>query len=257
MMGLMNIRYAREDMLHYSHKNCSMSNVNHSGGEVSMNKRNQLSKPTPIASGYNFYMLFWVFVIFSIMGYMFESFANLIEYGHFHNRQGLLYLPFSQIYGLGAVIIIEITRWIKKQNVLFLYVFCCIFGAIFEYIFSYIEEILLHSTTWDYSNMTYNFGGRANLLFSLVWGFVGVAIVKFLYPQTLKLILMIRGRKGIVFTWIVLIILVGDMVLSSAMVHRAYERYQHIPASNAIDEFLDKNYPDSIVKKTYPSLRFK
>lgn len=222
-----------------------------------MNEENKLAEDKPVASGYNFYMLFWVFVIFSILGYCFESFANLIEYGHFHNRQGILYLPFSQIYGLGAVIILEITRWIKKQNVLLLYVFCCIFGGFFEYIFSYLEQMLLHSTAWDYSNMQFNIGGRTNLLFSLVWGFVGVAIVKFLYPQSLKIIRLIRGKGGVILTWTVLVVLVGDMLLSSAMVYRAYERYNHIPSANVIEDLLDKYYPDSIVKKTYPSLRFK
>jgi uncharacterized membrane protein len=222
-----------------------------------MNDKRELDECKPIASGHNFYMLFWVFVLFSVMGYMFESFANLIEYGHFHNRQGILYLPFSQIYGLGAVIILEITRWIKRRNLLLLYVFCCIFGAFFEYIFSYIEEMILHSTTWDYSNMPFNIDGRTNLLFSLVWGFVGVAIVRFLYPQSLKIIRLIRGQKGLILTWFVLFVLVSDMLLSSAMVYRAYERYNSIPASNSVDQFLDRYYPDSVVQDTYPSLRFK
>jgi uncharacterized membrane protein len=209
------------------------------GGFI-LDRKDQSIKSKPIASGYNFYMLFWVFVLFSIMGYMFESFANLI-----------------QIYGLGAIIIIEITRWLKNKNILFLYVFCCVFGGFFEYIFSYVEEMLLHSTAWDYSTMPFNIGGRTNLLFSLVWGFVGVAIVKVLFPLTKKLIVKIRGKGGVVFTWIVLVVLLGDMILSSAMVYRAYERYIHIPAHNGIDVLLDRYYPDAIVKKTYPSLKFK
>jgi uncharacterized membrane protein len=226
-------------------------------GGFFMERKHTSETREPIASGYNFYMLFWVFVLFSVMGYMFESFANLIEYGHFHNRQGILYLPFSQIYGLGAIIIIEITRWLKKSNVIFLYLFCAVFGGFFEYVFSYVEEMLLHSTAWDYSTMPFNIGGRTNLLFSLVWGFVGVAIVKVLFPFTKKLIVKIRGKGGVIFTWIVLIILFGDMILSSAMVYRAYERYMHIPAHNGIDVLLDRYYPDAIVKKTYPSLKFK
>lgn len=217
----------------------------------------EMGENKPLASGYNFYMLFWVFVLFSVMGYMFESGANLIEFGHFHNRQGILYLPFSQIYGLGAVIILIITQWIKRRNLLLLYVFCCIFGAFFEYIFSYIEETILHSTTWDYSTMPFNIDGRTNLLFSLAWGFVGVAIVRFLYPQSLKIIRLVRGKKGRILTWLVLFVLVTDMLLSSIMVYRAYERYNALPASNPIDHFLDRYYPDSVVHDTYPSLRFK
>lgn len=220
-----------------------------------MNKK-ELSANQPIVSEINFYWFFWIFVLFSVMGFAFESFANLIEFGHFHNRQGLLYLPFSQIYGMGAIIIIITTRWIKNRSVFFLYIFCCIFGAFFEYIFSYIEEIWLHSTAWDYSSMRFNIGGRTNLLFALTWGFVGVAIVKWLYPLSMRIIGMLRGRKAIVFTWALFIILSSDIILSSAMVYRQYERIQNIPPSNIFDELLDKNYPESVVEKTYPSLHF-
>lgn len=210
-----------------------------------------------IAHDYNFYMLFWVFVLFSVFGFCFESLANLIEYGEFHNRQGILYLPFSQVYGLGAIVIIEATRWIKTKGIGFLFIFCAVFGAFFEYVVSYIEEMVLHSTTWDYSNMPFNIDGRTNLLFSLAWGAVGVLIVKVLFPLSVKVIDRIRGKSGLVLTWFIFIILAGDILLSSAMVYRAYERRNEIPATNVVQEFLDKYYPDSVVFKTYPSLRFK
>ena len=224
-------------------------------GEFYMNKK-ELSANRPIVSETNLYWLFWIFVLFSVMGFAFESFANLIEFGHFHNRQGLLYLPFSQIYGIGAIIIIITTRWIKNRSVLLLYIFCCLFGGFFEYIFSYIEEMWLHSATWNYSTMPFNIGGRTNLLFALAWGFVGVAIVKWLYPLSMRILSKLRGRKAIVVTWVVFIILSSDIILSSAMVYRQYERIQNIPPSNIVDEFLDKKFPESVVKKTYPSLRF-
>ena len=220
-----------------------------------MNKK-EFSAHKPIVSETNVYWFFWIFVLFSVMGFAFESFANLIEFGHFHNRQGLLYLPFSQIYGIGAVIIIITTRWMKNRSVFFLYIFCCIFGAFFEYVFSYIEEIWLHSTTWDYSTMPFNIGGRTNLLFALAWGFVGVAIVKWLYPLSMRILSVLRGKKAIVLTWVIFIGLSSDIILSSAMVHRQYERMQNIQPSNIFDEFLDKNFPESVVEKTYPSLRF-
>jgi len=210
-----------------------------------------------IAQGYNFYMLFWVFVLFSIFGFCFESLANLIEYGEFHNRQGLLYLPFSQVYGLGAIVIIEATRWIKAKNDLLLFVFCAIFGAFFEYIVSYIEEMVLQSTTWNYSGIELKIDVRTNLFFSFAWeAFCGL-IVKGLFTLSKRVIDRIRGKAGLIFTWLVFIILAGDIILSSAMVYRAYERKNAIPATNGIQEFLDKYYPDTEVFKTYPSLRFK
>jgi len=104
--------------------------------------------------------------------------------------------------------------------------------------------------------MPFNIGGRTNLLFALAWGFVGVAIVKWLYPLSMRILSKLRGKKAIVVTWVLFIVLTNDIILSSAMVYRQYERIQHIPPSSIFDEFLDKNYPESVVEKTYPSLRF-
>lgn len=57
------------------------------------------------ASGLNFYKLFWVFFISSVICYIVETIFCFVTQGYSGSLQGLIYGPFSQIYGFGAVII--------------------------------------------------------------------------------------------------------------------------------------------------------
>lgn len=52
----------------------------------------------------NFYKLIWLFMIGSVSGYVVEMLWCYIRNGYFESRQGLLYGPFSPVYGIGCVI---------------------------------------------------------------------------------------------------------------------------------------------------------
>ena len=47
--------------------------------------------------------LFWIFIIGSIIGYGIEMIVGLVQNGHFVSRQGLVFGPFAQVYGLGIL----------------------------------------------------------------------------------------------------------------------------------------------------------
>ncbi len=209
------------------------------------------------SAGLNFYKIFWTFIVFSILGFVFESMACFIQYGAFYKRQGLLYGPISQIYGLGAVVLILFSRKLYNKSIIFLFIFCSLMGGIFEYLCSLIEEVVFGCVSWQYYYMTFNFQGRTNLLFSLVWGVLGVVMLIYLFPLFSRLLESIPNKQGIIITWVVIVFLSFDIFISASAVKRESERHRNIPPSNAFQIFLDKKYPDSYMKEIYPSLRFK
>lgn len=48
--------------------------------------------------------LFLVFMIGCIAGVLIEGIVTLLSKGHFELRQGVIYGPFAQVYGLGALV---------------------------------------------------------------------------------------------------------------------------------------------------------
>jgi len=61
-------------------------------------------------------ILFWIFIIGSIAGYIFEMIVVLFQKHHFETRQGLIYGPLIPVYGIGAVVYYIILNNIKTKD---------------------------------------------------------------------------------------------------------------------------------------------
>ena len=132
--------------------------------------------------------LFCVFVIGSIIGYLLEMIVGLVQNGHFVSKQGLIYGPFSQVYGIGLVIYYLVIPNNKKNIEIFL--ISMFLGGIVEYIFSYLQETFFGTISWDYSNLLFNINGRTSLLHCIYWGIGGILFSKYIRPQIEKIDLL-------------------------------------------------------------------
>ena len=61
-------------------------------------------------------IIFWIFVIGSILGYIYEMIVVLFKKGYFESRQGLIYGPFTPVYGIGGIIYYLILNMIDSKN---------------------------------------------------------------------------------------------------------------------------------------------
>ena len=60
--------------------------------------------------------IFWIFIIGSILGYIFEMTVVLFQKGHFETRQGLIYGPFIPVYGIGGIVYYILLSQIETRN---------------------------------------------------------------------------------------------------------------------------------------------
>lgn len=129
---------------------------------------------------------FVYFMIFSVMGWIYECAFCTIKKGKWENR-GFLYGPLVPIYGFGAVGITMVSdaltglwnveyRWWQ----IFLISF---FGSIvLEYGTSWMLEKLFHAYWWDYSDMPLNLHGRVCFPYSVGFGCAGLLVVYVILP---------------------------------------------------------------------------
>lgn len=202
----------------------------------------------------SFYKMFWVFFLFSILGTVIEGTYWIIRYGHFQMRSGLIYGPFSEVYGMAAVLIIFLLYGFRNKSILFLFIAGYIVGVSFEFIASLLQQWIFGFNSWDYGNAKYAIAGRANLIFGFFWGLLAVIFIKKLYPKLSGLIEKIPRKIGITITILVLLFLTFDCIVSSAAVHRYQERKLNIPPDNYIEQVMDTHYTDSYLKKVYQQL---
>lgn len=217
-----------------------------------INKLSEAEKP--FAYGICAYKLFWLFVIGSILGFIFETIWCFITTGRFEMRTSLVIGMFIPIYGFGAIAMTLCLHKLYKSRELWIFLSSAVVGGLVEYLCSLVQQIAFGTVSWDYSKTQYNIGGRTNLTYSLIWGVLGVIWLKDWYPKISKLIEKIPKKQGKVLTYTVLILLVMDVVLSGSSVIRKVERSDCKPVSNFYEVFLDKNFDDAYMNFVFPHM---
>lgn len=194
-------------------------------------------------------IIFWIFVIGSIFGFFAEMLYGLVYTRTLVIRKGLIYGPFIQIYGIGAVAYYILISKVQEPKRAFFIGMAM--GSCLEYLCSFFQEIFFGTISWDYSNLFMNLNGRACLLYGVYWGIIAVAFLKVVYPllQKMKPLLDKKGSKA--FTVLFMLFMTFDIVISCMAGNRQQERRQNIPAKGPIDEFLDRTYPDRLLDKIY------
>jgi uncharacterized membrane protein len=208
------------------------------------------------AKGLSFYKLFWVFVSASILGYAVETAFCFITTGAIESRQGMIYGPFCQVYGFGAVLMVLTLMPLSKKSDRWLFLGSALVGGAVEYFISLIQELMFGSVSWDYSADAYAIGGRTSLTYMFFWGVLGLWFIKGVYPKLSALIERMPNRQGLFFSWILIITLSANMFLSGSAVYRWSERLASSLSSNGFEEFLDKQYPDETLTEIYPNMQF-
>lgn len=121
------------------------------------------------------------FIIYSVAGFFIETVYAIFTKGMLESRQSFLYGPFCIVYGIAAIcLILTLSKY--KDNTLKLYFYGVIVGCAVEYISSYIGELLFHVKWWDYSNDFLNINGRTCLYYAVLWGFLTIALIRYVNP---------------------------------------------------------------------------
>lgn len=129
---------------------------------------------------YNFYNLFFYFIIYSFLGWCVEVLYAYKNQRKFVNR-GFLHGPICPIYGLCISSMVIVLANINV-TLPFLLIVATIVISIIEYLTGYILEKLFKTKYWDYTDDPFNIHGRICLHFSIMWGITSVGVVKILHP---------------------------------------------------------------------------
>lgn len=208
------------------------------------------------AQGMTFYKLFWVFFIGCFAGVVLETIYCLIQRGHYESRVGLIYGPFNLVYGIGALCLSGALYQFRNRGRVFSFVGGFVVGSVVEYACSWFQEVCFGSTSWDYSNMPYNLNGRICLLYSIFWGILGIFWIKDIYPRMAKWILKIPNKVGKPLTWVLLVFMVFNSVMTLFISLRWTARREGIEPRNAFEAYLDEHYPDERMQKIFANAEF-
>lgn len=216
----------------------------------------QETEKAHFSSGMNLYKLVLVFVIGSFAGVVVEVIWCLLRHGYLESRNGVVWGPFSPLYGIGAVALSLALYRYRNRGPWLSFAGGFVIGSIVEYACSWFQEAIFGSRSWDYSSMPFHINGRVCLLYSIFWGILGVFWIKDIYPRMSKWILKLPNGPGRIITWMLAAFMLVNCMVSGLAVLRWSERIDGMAAENAYEQFMDLHFPDERMEAIYANMDF-
>ena len=214
----------------------------------------------------NFFNLFWVFVICCFLGLIIETvyhFAVVVP-GEIQDRAGLLFGPFSPIYGFGAVLMTVALNRFYKANPVIIFLVSAVIGGLFEAATAWFMEMGFGAVAWDYSGSTIFglfpdpiaviFGGRTSTLFMCMWGVLGFVWIKLCLPWMLKLINLIPWKVRYSFTTLCAVLMLVNGVMTLEALDCWFERLSGIPQTTPVEQFYAEHYDNDYMAHRFESM---
>ena len=204
----------------------------------------------------NFFNVFWIFVVCCVLGLVVETVYHfvVVDPGHYQDRAGMLFGPFSPIYGFGGLLMtLALNRFHDKPVVVIFFVSALIGGA-FEYLTSWFMELAFGAVAWDYTGTFLSIGGRTNGMFMAMWGVLGVMWIKLFLPWMLKLVNLIPWKLRYTVTSVCATLLIIDGVMTLQSLDCWYERLAGRPADTPVEEFYASHFDNQYMSERFQSM---
>ena len=137
----------------------------------------------------------------------------------FINR-GFLAGFFCPIYGVGAILIIQSSKWVDIifkdyfMSLIISMLFSIILVTVLEYITGFALEKFFNCKWWDYSKFVMNIRGYVSLQTSLLWGVMAFLLIQGVHPAMSKLIFPIPLTMKVYITGALLLYFLADTTKS-------------------------------------------
>lgn len=202
----------------------------------------------------NFFNLFWIFVVCCVLGLLIETVYHFIMFGGYEDRAGMLFGPFSPIYGFGALLMTIALNRFHDKPVWVVFLVSAVIGGAFEYFTSWIMEFSFGIRAWDYSGTFLSIDGRTNFVFMAMWGVLGVAWIKLLLPQLLKLINLIPWNWRYTVTAVCTVLMLVDGVMTVQSIDCWYQRMAGKAPDTPIEEFYAKRFDNDYMEHRFQTM---
>ena len=214
---------------------------------------------------FNYFNLFWVFFVCSVLGLILEEVWHMVvvDPGVYQDRAGMLFGPFSPIYGFGAVLMTMALNRFYKKNPLIIFLVSALIGGAFEVFVGWFMQTSFGVVSWSYSHIrlfgmpdpiAVLTGGRTCTPFACMWGLGGLIWIKVLLPRLLKLINMIPWKRRYSATVILTAVMLIDGVMTLQSLDYWYQRVNGTVRNIPVAQFYDKHFDNEYMENRFQSM---
>ena len=204
------------------------------------------------------YQVVMIFFIGSVLGLVLEEAWMLVTAGVTESRVGLVWGPFSPLYGVGAVLLTLVTFQLRKMHAKGWVVFLVsmVVGGLLEQVTGWAMETFMGAVSWDYIA-----GGVPGAITKWVavpllffWGLLGYVWYRFIMPNLLYGLGKPTTRRKAVFVTLLSVYLVLDVFMTVMCFDRRAARDAGIPPANAFEEWVDENFNNAFMSERFQNM---
>lgn len=202
----------------------------------------------------DFFNLFWIFTVCSVLGLVIETVYHALVFGGYQDRAGMLYGPFSPIYGFGGMLMTIALNRFHDKPLPVIFIVSAVIGGAFEYFVSWFMQFAFGIVAWDYTGTFLSIDGRTNFMFMCMWGVLGCFWIKLCLPRLLELVNMIPWNWRYSVTTVCAALMIVNGFLTLASLDCWYQREAGIEPRNAIEQFCAKHYDNEFMENRFQSM---
>lgn len=201
-----------------------------------------------------FYQYIIIFLVASVLGLILETVYMYALYGVVESRVGLVWGPFSPLYGFGAVLLTAVLWPLRNQPIWIIFVISAGIGGILEQIAGWGMETVMHAWSWSYLHFPDHITQWVAWRFLIMWGVLGLAWCKLIMPEMLFRIGEPTTRRQAVVAGLLAAFIALDVSITVMCFHRAGKRQEGIPPQNVFEEYIDRHFGDDFISDTFENI---
>ena len=178
----------------------------------------------------NFYTLCVIYLVYSFLGWVGETVVATAKGRRFTNR-GVASGPFCFVYGTAGVLI-TIGLNDQRTSLAALFFGSMIYATVVEWLTAKLLERIHHRRWWDYSDKKFNLDGYVCLQYSLLWGLLGMAAVRWGNDLLFRLCAHLPPLLFHAVVWVGMALAVLDQISAMVVVSRYANRHPRLEQLN-------------------------
>ncbi len=226
----------------------------------SINKNTEIDTDKKEKNNLKIHNNLWYFIIFSLLGLIFEFILYLIM-NKTVGARGVYLGPLCFIYGITALIMIRFLEPLKNTKVR-LFIASTVLISIIQYVFSFILECSYGAKLWDYSGVIANLNGRVCFLYSVIAGLIMAVFIKHIKKYTDKFIDKFKGKPVKIIDIIIIILIIIEILFTiwgfivySRNAKETLNGRNYISNNNIVEKFENQAFTDERMGKLFPNMR--
>lgn len=195
-----------------------------------------------------------VFVVASALGLVAEEAWMWVSQGRMESRVGVVWGPFSPLYGFGALLFTVVLWNFRKASLAEVFLVSAGVGAAIEQSTGMAMEYFWHAQSWTYLGLPYAITQWVCWQSILVWGVLGVVYARIVLPEIVWLVGEPSSRVHVAVVAVLAVAISVDLLATAYCFYRMGQRSLGIPPQNAVDVYMDSHLNDEFIEGRFQNL---